>query len=207
VGALGARGLPGLVVTYRNDAGAPRSPDGFSHLGLTEWEDLEAAARYALARGARRLVLVGYSTGGQIILQFLARSPLAPSTRALVLESPMLDWNAGLAHRARALGAPPLATALGKWAAAMRGGLNWPQLDRVTATRALGVPVLLFHGLNDQFAPEGVSERFGRKFPHDVTLVRDARGNHVEAWNVDPERYTATLNAWLTAHHIGGGSR
>jgi uncharacterized protein len=45
--------------------------------GLTEWRDLAAAAQYALARGARRLLLVGYSMGGAIVVSFLEHSPLA----------------------------------------------------------------------------------------------------------------------------------
>ena len=41
-----------LVVTYRNDPGAPPAPDGRYNLGLSEWRDVESALEYAAAAGA-----------------------------------------------------------------------------------------------------------------------------------------------------------
>jgi uncharacterized protein len=207
LGVLAARGLPGLLVTCRNDPGAPPSGDGYYHLGLTEWEDLEAAARYALAQGARDLVLSGYSMGGQIVMQFMSRSPLAAHVRAVVLESPVLDWNATLEHRGRALGVPALGTWLGKRAAGVRAGLDWGQLDRLAHIGSLAAPILLFHSLHDDRTPESVSEAFSRALPGQITLVRLRRGNHVEAWNADPARYSSVVNRWFTAHGIGRDSR
>ena len=200
---LAARGLPGLLVTYRNDTGAPVSPDGYYHLGLTEWEDLEAAARYALAHGARDLALSGYSMGGQIVMQFMSRSRLAAQVHAVVLESPVLDWNATLEHRARVLGVPALATWLGRRAATARVGLDWGQLDRVAHAGHVAAPILLLHCLDDDRTPESVSEAFARTLPAQTTLVLVQGGNHVEASNADPVRYAATVNQWFTVQGIG----
>jgi hypothetical protein len=203
LGVLAARGLPGLLVTYRNDPGTPPSPDGYYHLGLTEWEDLEAAVRYALDHGACDVVLSGYSFGGQIAMQFMSRSPLAAQVRAVMLESPVLDWNATLEHRALGLGVPAFGTWLGKRAATARAGLDWDQLDRVAHTGRMTAPILIFHCLNDDRSPESVSEALARALPAQTTLIRVQGGNHVEAWNADPARYAATVNQWFTARGIG----
>ncbi len=204
---LSARGLPGLLVTYRNDLDAPHSPDGLYHLGLTEWRDVEAAVRYALSHGARDVVLASYSMGGQITMQFMSRSPLAGRVRGVILEAPVLDWNATLAHRSRVLGVPAVATWFAQQLAGMRARLDWNQLDRVTHHDGFTAPILIFHGIHDQFVPVTTSEAYARALPDQVTLVRIEQANHVEAWNADPERYTATVNDWCGKHTIGNVPR
>ncbi|HEX3325222.1 MAG TPA: alpha/beta fold hydrolase, partial [Solirubrobacterales bacterium] len=109
-------GLPSLLISYREDLGSPSSPDDFHHMGLTEWRDLQAAARYALSHGAHRLVLVGYSMGGAIVAQFMERSPLARRVAGLVLDAPVLDWKATLEFNAEQMGLPGLLATPVEWA-------------------------------------------------------------------------------------------
>ena len=206
LGVLASAGLPGLLISYRNDAGAPRSRDGHYHLGLTEWADLDAAVRFALGHGARDVILCGYSMGGQVALQFMARSVLARHVRGLVLESPVLDWNTTLLQRAHVLHRPTLAVCLGEVFATLRTGLDWNALDRVAQPYGVTTPILLFHCSHDNVTPIARSEAFARKLPRLVTLVRVAGGNHVEAWNADPDRYAAILLRWLAAHGIAAAT-
>lgn len=200
---LSARGLPGLLISYRNDLDAPRSPDGLYHLGLTEWRDLEAAARYALDHGARDVVLSSYSMGGNVALQFMSRSALASHVRAVVLEAPVLDWTATLDHRSRVLGVPTLATWCGKTIAAVRARLDWNELDILRHHDRITAPILIFHGLHDRYVPVATSESFARNAPNQVTFVGIEGGNHVDAWNADPGRYAAKLNSWCASRGIG----
>src|SRR5215211_1108231 len=100
VPALHRLGLPVLMISYRNDAGAPPDPTGMLRYGRTEWQDLAAAAQYALGHGARRLLLVGYSMGGAIVISFLERSPLAGRVAGVVVDSPMTDFGRAVDHGA-----------------------------------------------------------------------------------------------------------
>ena len=122
-------GLPSLVITYRNDPEAPASPDGFHRFGHTEWEDLEGAARYALDHGAKDFVLVGYSMGGAIVVNFIYQSSLAGWVQGAILDAPMLDFNATIDLGARQRGAPGILTALGKFVASARFDIDWAEVD------------------------------------------------------------------------------
>jgi pimeloyl-ACP methyl ester carboxylesterase len=194
-------GLPSLSITYREDLGAPPSPDGMHHMGLTEWRDLAAAARYALSRGARRLVLVGYSMGGSLVTQFMQHSPLASRVAGLVLDAPALDWREILSFNATEMGFPAFAALPIEWAIGARIDADWQSLDAVEHPKAFQLPILLFHGTEDDVVPISTSDEFAAKLPQ-VTYYRAPRADHTEAWNVDPALYERRLRTFLS--QIGG---
>src|SRR5207244_2362831 len=92
VPALTKLGLPIVLIRYRNDVGAPASPDHLLHLGDTEWRDVEAAVRWALAQGATRVVVVGVSVGRGLVQLFLRDSNFAATVPRVVLDFPAVDW-------------------------------------------------------------------------------------------------------------------
>jgi alpha/beta superfamily hydrolase len=104
--ALRRAGRTTLLISYRSDPDAPDSPDDRYHLGETEWQDLRAAARYALRQGARHLVLAGYSMGGAVIEQFMQRSPLANRVSGVILDAPTLNWKSIIGFNAEQMGLP-----------------------------------------------------------------------------------------------------
>ncbi len=197
VPALHRAGLPTMLIAYREDLGAPPSPDGFHHMGLTEWRDLEAAARYALARGARRLVLVGYSMGGAIVAQFMQRSPLAPRVSGLVLDAPVLDWQEVLSFNATEMGFPSIASLPVQWAIGARIDADWESLDAMRHPEDLQLPILLFHGTEDEVVPISTSDELAELLPRRVTYFRVPEAGHTEEWNVDPSLYERRLGAFV----------
>ncbi|MEU3773843.1 hypothetical protein AB0F11_11690 [Streptomyces sp. NPDC032472] len=191
--------LPVLALAYRGDLGAPASPDGLGHLGESEWRDVDAAIRYALRYGARRVVLHGWSTGAAMALHAAERSALAGRIGGLVLDSPVLDWHTTLRALAAARRTPSALLPLAVRAAEGRAGLR--AADRAAPGAdpgALRVPVLVFHGPDDAIAPWEPSRRFAAARPDLVTLktVRDAP--HGAMWNADPEGYEEALRRFLT---------
>lgn len=190
-------GLPSLVLSYRNDRDAPASPDGFYRFGQTEWEDVDAAVTYARQHGAESVVLVGYSMGGGIVLNFLYQAPQRTLARAVILDAPLLDFSATVDFGARRQHAPALLASVGKWIAGIRFGVPWNNLDYVRSADRLKVPILLFHGDADETVPVEGSDRLAHARPDLVQYVRTPGALHVRSWNVDPQVYEKTVREFL----------
>ncbi len=188
-------GFASLIITYRNDEESPASPDGYYHFGETEWQDLEAAANYAVEHGAKRLILVGYSMGGAIVTNFLYESPMAKHVAGVILDSPVLNFGAVVDFGARRAGYPVLLTWEGKTIAGFRFGIDWKSLDYLSRANKLAVPILLFHGRADDQVPFETSDALAKARPDIVNFVRSAEANHVRSWNMNSAAYeTAVYN-------------
>jgi pimeloyl-ACP methyl ester carboxylesterase len=211
--ALRDAGYPTLSITYRNDEGAPEDPSGLLRYGLTEWEDLEAAVRYATAHGADGVVLYGDSMGGGVIAAFLQRSSLAGQTRSLVLDAPMLNFsqtvddNASREPLAGPFTVPSSLTAVAKWFAHQRFGVDWADLEYLQTPEIFDVPTLVFHGDADTTVPIATSEELADMRPDTVTLVRCSGADHIECWNLDPNAYASSMLDFLAKEaHLGDSS-
>lgn len=194
-------GFTVLVPAYRNDVVAPQDPSGRYGLGGTEWRDLETAVQYALDNGAEQVVLAGWSMGGAIDLQLMARSGTADSVAALVLDAPVVDWRDTLSHQGDLAGLPPWLTALAMRFVELRGGLDLDDFDwaaREDLAEVVDVPVYLVHSDDDAFVPNGPSREVADRLGEQVTTRFDGPGDHTREWNVDPDGYDADMRAWFT---------
>jgi pimeloyl-ACP methyl ester carboxylesterase len=190
--------FPVLDLAYRGDPGAPRPAEGISQLGHTEWRDLDAAIGYAVRHGAESVVLYGWSTGAAMALDAAAQSALRDRISGLLLDSPVLDWQATVRALAAAAGAPPFLLPLVVRAVQGRTGLSPGHIAQAADPEWLSVPTLIIHGPSDAVAPWEASRALAGRHPDRVTFQVVENAPHAAMWNADPEAYEETLRRFLT---------
>lgn len=215
VPVLHAAGLPNLVVSYRNDGEAPRSRSGGYALGALEWRDVDAAISYALRRGAERVVLMGWSMGGAVVLQTALNSGNRGRVAGLILESPVVDWPSVLRFQAKKAGMraplPDLAmSALSVPLTARLSGADeaipFDRLDVVARASELELPILILHSEDDGFVPADASHELQRERPDLVTMPRFSVARHTKLWNYDQTGWSAAITDWLRGQGLSASA-
>lgn len=206
-------GITSLVVSYRNDGEAPRSRTGTYALGATEWRDVDAAVGFARRRGARRVIVMGWSMGGAIALQLSLNSAHGDAIAGLILESPVIDWRVVLDYQARLERVPNAVSGLAitalqsEWATPLtRAGaaIRFDQLDAVARATELRHPILILHSDDDGFVPSDASHDLVVARPDLVELQVFDVARHTKLWNYDEARWSEAIRAWLTAQGLVG---
>ncbi|MFJ1754310.1 alpha/beta hydrolase family protein [Kitasatospora sp. NPDC088134] len=195
---LHALRLPTLTVSYRGDRDTAPSPDGLGHFGEAEWHDVDAAVRYALAQGAGKVVLYGWSVGATIALHTAARSTWRDRIAGLVLDSPVLDWSGTVRREAARAWSSPVLGELGALAAQGRTGVDLADFARIASGADLGSPALLLHSPDDPVAPWAAARHLAEERDDLVSLHPVPQAEHAALWNADPAGYTEALRRFLT---------
>jgi alpha-beta hydrolase superfamily lysophospholipase len=170
---------------------------------------VEAAVLHALDAGAKDVVLFGWSMGGAIVLQQVSRSWTADRVRALVLDSPVIDWKDVLDHHAEIARLPRPISRLGLMMLADKalrrvvgtdGPVDLRRLDWVARASELKLPILLLHSDDDEFVPSGPSRRLAQARPDLVTFESFPHARHCREWNTDPQRWEREVARFLLRH-------
>jgi uncharacterized protein len=200
---LAASGHPTLVVSYRNDIGAPPSTDRRFHLGHTEWHDIAHAIEYAVSRGAAKVILYGWSMGGAITLNLLRESPQARLVRGLIMDCPVVDWATTIQMIGRRLNLPTPWIWTVLRIIERRIGIRLNELDQRPYAASLGVPTLIFVDHDDLTVAPWPTVEFANAAPDGVvTLVETRDAGHCRSWNLDPTAYESAVSDFLK--RIGG---
>lgn len=203
-------GMTSLLISYRNDREAPASTDGRYGLGFTEWKDVQVAISYAKLRGATEIVLFGWSMGGAICLQTADLSIYRGEIAGMVLTGPVVDWFTLFTHHTSSRHIPDqisrMATSLissrrGRWLTGLAAPLDLGSLDWLTRAEQLRTPTMILHSADDEFVPHDASVRLA-ELSDDVEMVTFDRARHTKEWNVDPERWEASVLEWGQRHQL-----
>jgi hypothetical protein len=189
-----------LLITYRNDRGAPAAPNRRYSFGLTEWADLEAAVAY-LSPGpdGPDLLVVADSMGGAILGQFLRQSALADRVGAIALDSPALEFRAVLDHLAAQTGRP-LSGLFAAMASALAPRLTGLPLAEASVTATFAAypgPLFVAHGAGDRIVPIGPSQDLAAA--RATTEVLWTEADHLGSFAADPAAYRAAFTRFLAS--------
>lgn len=197
-------GLDALVVSIRNDPGAPADPDGWGRFGDSEWEDLQAAVDHLVEEaGAEELVLIGSSQGGSLVLGWLRRGEHTDRAIGAVLTSPLVSMHGTLVLQAQGRDLPEVAIPPLLWStkilATLRSGMRFDRLEHAAEDVAddYQVPMLVTHGTGDTTVPFEGSRQLAEARPDLVRFEVYEDVEHVREWNADPDRYDDDLRAFL----------
>lgn len=202
-------GVTSLVIAYRNDPGAPSGLHGRYGLGLAEQDDVNAAIGWAKANGATGVTLVGWSMGATACVLAAGLRNNQDIVEAMVLDSPALDWPGLLRNQARLLKLPTVLADLGMAllrTGLVRGAVPGSQstdlwlLTPARLARLIHVPTLIHASPDDTFVPWAGALQVAQLRGSYVRL-HPARGEHVKLWNVDPAKWEAETESFISELH------
>lgn len=206
VAPLARAGITSLVISYRNDPGAPRGENGRYGIGLAESHDVDAAIAEARRRGAERVTLFGWSMGGTATLIAATAGRHTSVIDGLILDSPAVDWAALLRYHAAMSHAPRAVANIGIRlldSGVIRGGepdgIDFTRLTPAAFAERLTIPVLIHASVGDTFVPCTGAQDLASARPDLVQLRLQPTGEHVKLWNVAPDPWERVTEAFARA--------
>jgi uncharacterized protein len=206
VQAFSPLGFTSLVPSFRSDPEVSPPQAESSHLGQTEWHDVESAVAYAVAHGARRIILSGWSMGGTIALLTAERSAYREQIAGIILVGPVTSWRKTITAGAARAGVPAIGAGLVMRLMqvplfakliGLEEAINFDALEWVDLPDRVAVPTLVLHSKADQEVPWEISAAFQRANPGTVTLIPLPGAHHTQEWNASPHTFTSQLTGWV----------
>ncbi|WP_205324740.1 S9 family peptidase [Glycomyces sp. YM15] len=197
IGIYADHGHPVLAVTYRNDEGAPQAPNGRHSLGAYESEDVIAAVDYAIAGGAKSVILHGWSMGGAVVATAYRHLDDPSVVKGLVFDSPVMDWNSTLDMQAADRDVIAPITWAAKRIVEFRADIDLDDLDQRNFADDFDLPILVFVDTADETVEHTATLDFADLLDPAQTTVMETASGHTASWNENPAAYAATLESYL----------
>ena len=195
-------GYRSMIISYRNDANAPKDPSGLYQYGVTEWIDLDNAIKYVEQNiNPDKIVLWGTSGGGGPVTSWLQNNPNSERVDGIIFEAPVISFweSVEVNGKARYPFIPELFFPYIKLFTEIRYGVDFDTMDFRDALVTSEVPVLLFHGDDDEWVPVDMSDYIAENRRTNFTYIRMSNVGHVTSWNADPVRYIFEITKFLNS--------
>ena len=195
-------GYRSMIISYRNDANAPKDPSGLYQYGVTEWIDLDNAIKYVEQNiNPDKIVLWGTSGGGGPVTSWLQNNPDSDRVDGIIFEAPVISFweSVEVNGKARYPFIPELFFPYIKLFTEIRYGVDFDTMDFRDALVKSEVPVLLFHGDDDEWVPVDMSDYIADNRRTNFTYIRMSNVGHVTSWNADPVRYIFEITKFLNS--------
>ena len=163
--------------------------------GALESEDVKRWAEYLVKRFGEdtRIILFGMSMGAATVL-IASGLDLPKEVRGVIADCPCsYCWDI-LSSVGKRKGAPVwLFKPFVFLGARLFGKFNMKDTDAREAVKRSRVPILLIHGLSDDFVPPSMSEEI-KAANESITLALFPGATHVESYLTDTERYVKLIS-------------
>ena len=191
-------GFRSMIIAYRNDRGFAKDPSGIYQYGTTEWVDIDAAVNRALEL-TDNVILFGTSGGGGPISGWIKNVHDKNKVSGVIYEAPTINfWESVKVNgAARFPWLPPSTFEYFKIITEIRYDVDFDKMNFTEEVIASDIPVLLFHGDDDEWVPVEMSDYIASRRTKNFTYMRYENVGHNTAWNADPQKYKDALSTFL----------
>ena len=193
-------GFRSMIISYRNDRGLPKDPSGIFQYGVSEWKDIDAAIDEA-RKISQNVVLWGISGGGGPVSSWIQNTDDLSKVSGIIYEAPVISFweSVEVNGAARFPWLPQGLFSYFKIVTELRYGVDFDSMDFRDAVINSDIPVLLFHGDDDEWVPVEMSDLIAESRNKNFTYIRSENVGHVTSWNADPENYVLQMSVFLSS--------
>ena len=193
-------GFRSMIISYRNDRGLPKDPSGIFQYGVSEWKDIDAAIDEA-RKISQNVVLWGISGGGGPVSSWIQNTDDISKVSGIIYEAPVISFweSVEVNGAARFPWLPQGLFSYFKIVTELRYGVDFDSMDFRDAVINSDIPVLLFHGDDDEWVPVKMSDLIAESRNKNFTYIRSENVGHVTSWNADPENYVLQMSVFLSS--------
>ncbi len=193
-------GFRSMIISYRNDRGLPKDPSGIFQYGVSEWKDIDAAIDEA-RKISENVVLWGISGGGGPVSSWIQNTDDISKVSGIIYEAPVISFweSVEVNGAARFPWLPQGLFSYFKIVTELRYGVDFDSMDFRDAVINSDIPVLLFHGDDDEWVPVEMSDLIAESRNKNFTYIRSENVGHVTSWNADPENYVLQMSEFLSS--------